>query len=347
MSLAASTPNIYLMPEFVLPAIRHLDLPRDPKFAVVWNTNETKMLALCFVGAPSPNLRFPYSHLRAVKTKHSYQTGILVRNGSEREALDNLLYNLLRKPWQALAFAELREDSLLHQQLQDAALRRGLKWYVEHRYLRASVEIGEGVHWTKYVSRSRLASLRKARARLEKLGCVQSRILFDNEVTDSTLKSFLRVESLGWKANSSLRATGEEHAFFIELIEACRSSGTLFFCELLLDGKVIASTSNFHVNGLGFAFKVGMDPKYAKYSPGYLVEIGFLEAIDSGAVPFREIESGAQPGSYIEKLWPGRAIMVSGYFVSGGLPSAYSALPRVYSMLKRWAKRFRAYWMRG
>lgn len=336
LGYAASSTNIYLMPEFMLPAIRHLQANNSPKLAVVWNSDQSAMLAFCAFDTVPVSYRFPFVCLSAVKSKHSFQTGILLRAGSEHEALDCLFDNLLDGNCRALAFSELREESLLHQQLQDAAYRRGLRWFIHNRYQRASLKIGDCARWRNFISGSRHKKLQNARARLGKLGEVDMRIAFGNEISDTTVERFLRLESLGWKAESSLRSTQEGYAFYKEMTDACRSQGMLFFCELLLNEKAIASTANFYVNDVGFAFKTGMDPSYAKYSPGFLVEYGFLEACDNNNFPFREIESGAQADSYIEVLWPERVTMVNGQFVAGALPGAYSALKQAIKRLRQY-----------
>ncbi len=334
----ASSPNIYLMPEFMLPAIRHLEVDKSPRFAVVWDSDRSAMLALAVFNAVPPSWRFPYWRLSAVQSKHSFQTGALLRSGSERQALDCFLDHLLGGPWRALRFNELREDTIFYQQLQDAAYRRGHRWFINRRYQRASLIVGDGTRWRSYVSDSRHKKLQNARIQLGKLGTVETRIVFGDEISDATVEDFLHLESLGWKAKSSMLATQEGRSFFREVTDACRSRDMLWFCEVLLSGKVIASTVNFYVNDVGFAFKVGMDPAYAKFSPGYLVEYAFLEACENNDFPFREIESGAQAGSYIEVLWPERVTMVSGQLVSGALPSGYTALKQAFKHVRRYLK---------
>ena len=331
----ASSPNIYVMPDFMLPAIRHLEVEKSPQFAVVWNADHSAMLALVAFDVVPPSWRFPYWRLSAFRSKHSFQTGGLLRSGSERQALDCLFDHLLDGPSRAFRFNDLREDTVFHQQLRAAASRRGLRWFIHGRYERANLIVSNGPRWRSYVSDSRHKKLQDARARLGRLGTVETRTVLGDEISDATIEHFLRLESLGWKAETSLLAIQEGGAFFREVAESCRSQRTIFFCELLLNGEVIASTANFYLGDLGFAFKVGMNPAYAKFSPGYLLEYGFLEACENVDFPFREIESGAQADSFIEALWPGRVNMVSGHFVSGALPSLYTASKEALKRTRR------------
>jgi hypothetical protein len=85
------------------------------------------------------------------------------------------------------------------------------------------------------------------------------------------------------------------------------------FVELQLDGKVVAATSNFISGQGGFAFKIGWLPELANMSPGRLAELGLLRGIyNHDALSSLQFwDSGAAPGSYIEKLWPGRRQLVT------------------------------------
>jgi CelD/BcsL family acetyltransferase involved in cellulose biosynthesis len=335
LGLAASTPNIYLMPEFVLPAIRYLDTDKAPRFAALWNANRSALVALGVFNAVRPSWRFPFARLSAVRSKHSFQSGVLMRAGIDARAMDHFIDGLFGSSWRAVRFNELREDSFAFRQLLESAQRRGLRWLVDRRYERAAVELAPNSAWRKYIPHSRHRRLRRARAKLEELGHVEFRVVQGSDVSDGNADAFLRLESMGWKKKSVLLATSQETLFFREMMHACRERGLVFFCELLLDGTVIASTSNFQINGSGFAFKVGNDPAYAKLSPGLLVEYAFLESSAEMCPKLREIESGAQAGSFIELLWPDRIPIVSGHLLAGPLPTAYAFMKQHLKTARR------------
>ncbi len=311
------------MPEFVLPALRHLEAGKNHRIAVVWNADCTVLLALAVFVAVSPSWKFPFPKLVASRSKHSFQSGILVREGYD-PALKYLLNQIIHESWCAIEFGELREDSLLYQQLKDAAQQLKLVWILHRRYQRAMLIVRQGERWRGYLSRHRHRRMNSNRKRLAELGKVETRISFGEDISAQAIQRFIYLESLGWKADTSLAAAQQELCFFQELVSDCRSSNMIFLCELIAAGETIAATVNFCVDGLGFAFKVGVDPAFAKYSPGYLVEYGFLEAMEHTDFPFREVESGAQSGSYIEALWPDRINIVSGEFVVGVLPVLFS-----------------------
>jgi CelD/BcsL family acetyltransferase involved in cellulose biosynthesis len=331
LGLAASTPNVYLMPDFMLPAIRYLEADKAPRVAVLWDGERRTLLALGVFNCVAPSWRFPISRLSAVKSKHSFQAGVLLRAGIGTHAVDRFVDGLFGAS-SALRFNELREDALIYRQLQDSAERLGLSWFVDRRYPRASLELDDHSAWRDHISVSRHRRLHRARRKLATLGRLEFRIVAGSDICARHADAFLRLESNGWKCKTALLARIEDTRFFREMTHHGEELG-LFFCELLLDDKVIASTTNFCVNHHGFAFKTGYDSTYRHLCPGFLVEYAFLESLEEGGVPagLREIESGAEAGSFLDELWPKRIPIVSGHLVAGKLPTIYA---RVRQRLK-------------
>lgn len=328
LGFAASTPNVYLMPEFMLPAARHLSPNDKPSVATLWDSQRRTLLALGVFDRVAPSWKFPVPRLSAFKSKHSFQAGVLLRAGIGADAVDRFVDSLVGGSWSAIRFNELREDALVYRQLQESARRLGLSWFVDRQYRRAALEIDGGGAWRDHISRSRHRRLRRARTHLAKLGKLRFRIVEGKEIRESDTDAFLRIEGSGWKGQSALAAKGGDTRFFREMAQGCREQNLLFLCELLLDDSVIASTTNFRVNGQGFAFKTGSDAKYRKLCPGLLVEYEFLEHMaDGGALKgLREIESGSEPGSFMEGFWPKRIPIVSGHLFAGKLPTFYARL---------------------
>jgi CelD/BcsL family acetyltransferase involved in cellulose biosynthesis len=328
LGFAASTPNVYLMPEFLLPAARYLWPHQAPSVAALWDAKRRNLLALGVFDRLAPSWKFPVPRLSAFKSKHSFQSGILLRAGIGADAVDRFIDELVGGSWSAIRFNELREDSLVYRQLQGSARRLGLSWFVDQRYRRAALEIDDGRSWRDHIPRSRHRRLRRARTQLAALGDLRFRIVEGPEICDSDTDSFLRIEDSGWKGKSALAAQTRDTRFFLEMARGCREQNLLFIYELLLDDAVIASTTNFRVNGHGFAFKTGSDPTYRKFCPGLLVEYEFLERIfdSEGRMGLREIESGSEAGSFMEGLWPKRIPIVSGHLFAGKLPTFYARL---------------------
>jgi hypothetical protein len=100
--------------------------------------------------------------------------------------------------------------------------------------------------------------------------------------------------------------------FFNEMTAGFSSAGRALFSELSVNGRVIASTSNYSSGRAGFAFKLGWDPEFAKYSPGLLKELELIRAAPSLWTHHDFLDSGAAPDSFMGNIWLARRTLVSG-----------------------------------
>jgi CelD/BcsL family acetyltransferase involved in cellulose biosynthesis len=153
------------------------------------------------------------------------------------------------------------------------------------------------------------------------------------------VEAFLDLEHRGWKGETrtSLRSNPADEAFFREAVAGFAGEERAVFTELLLDGEVIASTSNFVSGRAGFAFKIGWRPDLAKVSPGVLNEMELLTHMygepSLGDLDFWD--SGAAEGSYIDKLWPGRRALVSMAIATTRLGRSVMSLVRAARALRK------------
>jgi hypothetical protein len=174
---------------------------------------------------------------------------------------------------------------------------------------------------------------------LERKGNVEWRTLYGPEVKDSNIESFLQLEHKGWKAEkgTSIRSSFSHEAFFREMVEGFRRRGRLFFTELLLNGIVIASTTNLVSGDVGFAFKIGWDPAHSDSSPGLMNELAFVRGVNGPCRNLSFIDSGAENGSFVDSLWIARRELTSGMFGITSLGRlVLSGTDRLRNVKHRW-----------
>ncbi len=318
---SACAPNPYLMPEFLVPAARYLDPQAPPRLAMLWQG--PRLVALGAFRRESRSVRFPFPSLIAFRSYHSFQSGVLLHEALRQEAALRLLESLLDSGCRRVHFAELRADTAAYRALASAARQLGLRWFGSKAYWRAGLDLTRPRDWESHVSKSRHKRMHASLRRLQRVGAVNFRVLTGDAVDRRAIDDFLRLEGAGWKAATSLQSRADSERFFRELCTAAR--GELVFCELLVDGTVIASTTNFVIGTHGFAFKTGHDPEFGRYSPGLLVEYETLRHLDAWPAGVTDIESGAQAGSFIDDFWPARVPIVTGALVSGRMACAFTA----------------------
>ncbi|HYW04943.1 MAG TPA: GNAT family N-acetyltransferase [Gammaproteobacteria bacterium] len=323
----ALEPNVYLSPDFVLPALRYLTPDATPLVVTVASAGSPGFAALGVFRQVARSRRFPLPHLAAYASRHSFLTGLLVAPGEAPEALEALFGFVASRSnrWHGFAFRELDAGGALGRALMNAAAASGARWvehaHIERAFLSESDLARQPV--VTHTGRTRRELTRKER-RLREAGAFEWRLLEGGAVDDAAISRFVDLEHCGWKGErgSSLQSRARDQAFFEEVVRRLRRRGDAFFTELLCDGRVIASTSNFLSGGAGFAFKIGWDTAFRKFSPGLMNEVLLLREGEGFLRGLRFLDSGADEGSFLESLWPGRRRLSTGVFATSTLGRA-------------------------
>lgn len=312
----AVEPFAYLDPNYVLSAIEGLSKRKLIIRAVYRHDTEKPILVgLGMFWIIYGDLRLPFPHLYAYKTEHSFLSGLVVDNQDTTTIITQLIDSLAKEYWYlaGVRFADFPVDDGLGQQLTSLT---GSQWFQFWDFQRATYMLPKQADgsWSKDISRKRLKNYRKAKRELEMLGILKWRLLRADEITQSTVDDFLRVEHSGWKgeAGTSILSDSDHVRFFNSLVNRFKKNDRIFFTELRLNDKVVAGTSNLICKGKAFAFKVGWDIEYKKYSPGIVNEIEFLKYADLEKCDFWVIESGATENSFINHYWKGRWLLAEG-----------------------------------
>jgi hypothetical protein len=317
--------NAYLSPRFVIPAMRHLgrrEELRETMFVFVEKANggEVDLVGAGVFVKSSGKRSFPLPHLRAYRSRHSYLSGMLIdREEAERTVRAFFQFFCNKKAtWHGVEFEERSAEGPQAELIAAIAEEFGGGWQEQERIRRAVFVPSEGgnAYIQAHFSSGRIKDLRRMRRRLEEQGDVRWMALFGTEVDEKSIERFLEIEHMGWKGEkgTSLRSRPSHEAFFREMVGGFREGKRLFFTEMSLDGIVIASTSNLISGGTGFAFKIGWNPSYAKMAPGLLNEVEFIQNAPTLCGGLSYIDSGALEGSFIDNLWTGRRMLVSGIF---------------------------------
>lgn len=340
-SLEARTlePNAYLSARFVLPALRWL-----PAKAPVWAVSvhdssapgaELRGLGVFQPRAPRP--LFPLPHAQVYTSPHSFLGGLLLDAETAHPALRCMLEALARRT-NGLRLSQLPGTSATARLLQDVMTERGATWHEEAWCQRACIAPSSdwASRWRQHVPAARLQGYERQWRKLAESGEVTWHYLRGDKVLDRTIERFMELEHAGWKGQqgTSLRSDPRHTRFFQEMTRAFRDDGDIFFTELRLSGEVIASTCNLVSGSEGFAFKVCFDPRHARRSPGILNELGFLQSLERPEDRFRFIDSGSEPGSFIEQLWPDRVQLHSGSIALGPLGRAAARAAEAMSRLR-------------
>jgi Acetyltransferase (GNAT) domain len=308
----AIEPNPFMSPHFVLPALRRLD---PQARAEVWLVHRGpgasgQLIGACAFVRHRWSRQCPFPHVSAYRSRHSYLSGPLLDLEYAPQALERMLDHARSTSARGLAFVlpNVQADGPTAESMSAWGRRHGSRVHRADARSRAMLVPNQaGVDSLKKSLGSRLKEISRNRRRLADEGAVQWESFRPSEAT-AAIETFLRLEHTGWKLDegSSLRSNRADEEFFEEMMAGFATQGRAWFTELRLNEKPIASTSNLISGGAGFAFKVGWDPEYRKYGVGILNEVELVQSAAQVCTDLRVLDSGAQPGSFIESLWPGR-----------------------------------------
>jgi hypothetical protein len=316
--------NAYLSPYFMLPALKHFP-PRGKPIIMFIETgagNTGDLLGVGVFECSPRTIQLPVPHLKAYRCPHAYLTGLLIDKQHFGETTDAFFsfFHESQKDWCGVEFVNMRKESELASRFDLAASQLDICWF-EYSSQRRSILLPErsgDANMKTILASKRRKILRQNLRRLNDLGKVSWRVVAGREIETACLDTFLELEHMGWKKAKgfSLLSHANDEAFFREMMNGFAQAGRAFFTELSMNGKVIASTSNLISGCAGFAFKIGWDEAFSKLGPGILNEVEFMKYFPELLPNIKYVDSGAENGSFIEKLWPDHVSLVSGFYVS-------------------------------
>jgi CelD/BcsL family acetyltransferase involved in cellulose biosynthesis len=315
--------NAYLSPSFIVPALKYLTPSLRPLIICIEFISgfDHRLTGVGVFEYSRGTRNFPLPHVRAYLSPHSYLTGLLIDKDIVEPTLTAFFeYFRSFRGCYGIKFENRTADTQMAQKLDLIASHLKIAWIESSRKKRAilipqkadsKLPGGPVVHKTS-------KSWRRHMKWLSKMGNVGWQVLIGKQIDRDCIDRFLNLEHRGWKGTegTSLLSKPHEEAFFREMISGFAQSGRAYFTELAIGDRVISSTSNLISAKAGFAFKVGWDQEFAEGSPGVLNEIEFIENAAETFPHLSYIDSGAEEGSYMDKLWPDRYALVSGFYVT-------------------------------
>jgi len=305
----AAEANCFYTPDLLLPALAHLD---GQDIRLIEAEEDGAVIGLMPVGLTKTYGRLPIRNATNWMHRHCFFGAPLIRKGHEQAAWRSFL---------ALLDATPEAGNFLHLSGLDAAganaaaleavcfaQRRPI---VEiKRYDRALLRshFTADAYWETHVRAKKRKEIRRLQKRLTELGTVQSHTLADAADLASWCEDFLTLEAAGWKGaeGTALKCHAGDSAFFHAACAAAFSSGALHFLRIDLDGRAIAMLVNFrHASG-GFSFKIAFDEALGRFSPGVLIEIDNLHAVQGDPTIGWMDSCAAVDHPMIDSLWAER-----------------------------------------
>jgi CelD/BcsL family acetyltransferase involved in cellulose biosynthesis len=310
----AAEPNCFAEPWFVEAGLRHLAPGADIRMLVITGTEGELIGVLPAVISDSYG-RMRIAHVENWRHHHDFLGTPLVRRGRERAFWRALLHHMDEADWASGFFHVdgLVEQGPLHSGLLEAAKALGRKAPTVHRVERAALEsrLTPDAYYEGNVRKKKRKELKRLRNRLEELGDVGFACWQQGESVEPWCEEFLALERSGWKgaAGSALGCAPATADFFRDVLNGAATAGRLEMLKLTLNEAPIAMMINFIAPPGSFSFKIAHDERYARFSPGVLIELENLRILERPDVAWMD-SCASEKHAMIDSLWGERRSII-------------------------------------
>ncbi|WP_244425454.1 GNAT family N-acetyltransferase [Bradyrhizobium sp. STM 3843] len=250
--------------------------------------------------------------LPALVSGHPY--GTLCTPLVDRDLAEPAVAQLLRAARQAGARALLLRDVALEgavmQAITSTLAREGLEPRVLQSYSRACLEAtGDGDDMLRdALGPKKLKELRRQRHRLAEHGPVSFDIARTPRQVALALEAFLELEASGWKGRRGTALIQHEGdaAFIRRAAPALAANNQCEVVTLRSGDTAVASGVVLRHQSRAFFFKLGVDERYAKYSPGVQLTIALTRHLCADPAIASADSTAAPDHPMINPIWRGR-----------------------------------------
>ncbi|HEX8445927.1 MAG TPA: GNAT family N-acetyltransferase [Sphingomonas sp.] len=259
--------------------------------------------------------RLPIAHVQGHSHYHSFLGTPPVCAGEEAAFWSAILDTLDAARWAKglLHLCAIPDQGPVHRGLIAAAAARGRPCDTVHRHERALLEsrLSPAAYYERTIRKKKRKELKRLDQRLSECGTVTTRHLVPDDDLAAWIDAFLRLEASGWKgtAGSALGRQADTAAFFRAALTGAHAAGRLDILRMDLDGVPIAMLVNFLTPPGAFSFKIAFDERYARFSPGVLIQIANLDVLNRADILWMDSCAVANH-SMINSLWAERRALV-------------------------------------
>lgn len=309
LAAEVAEPNAFYMPELLCAALDHLEAG---EVRVLEAQAGGELVGLIPVLPDARYGRLPLGCVSNWMHRHCFFGAPLIRKGAEVAAWREWLDQLDAAPWARgfLHLSGLDAAGANAAALEALCVEQRRPWEEVHRYDRAMLrsELEAERYWETHVRAKKRKELRRLQKRLAELGKVESRLLTDREELAAWCSEFLALQASGWKGTegTALACGIGDAAFFRAACAATFDSGELHFLRMDLDSRAIAMLVNFRHGEGAFSFKIAFDEALGRFSPGVLIEIANLHAVQGDPAIGWMDSCAAADHPMIDSLWAER-----------------------------------------
>jgi CelD/BcsL family acetyltransferase involved in cellulose biosynthesis len=250
--------------------------------------------------------------LRALVSAHPYGTFCtpLIDRDMANDAAAQLLQQARTAGARALILREVSLDGPAMRAFTDVLAREGLAARVLQSHVRACLDAtGDGEALLRdALGGKKLKELRRQRHRLAEHGAVHFDVARSPADVAIAIETFLALEASGWKGErgTALLQVEGDVAFIRRATKALAETGQCEIVTLRAGHTPVAAGLVLRHQARAFFFKLGVDERFAKYSPGVQLTLDLTRHLCADP-SIASADSTASPDHpMINPIWRGR-----------------------------------------
>jgi CelD/BcsL family acetyltransferase involved in cellulose biosynthesis len=210
----------------------------------------------------------------------------------------------------ALILRDMSLDGAAMQSFAEVLRRDGLHPHVLHSNLRACLDATRDADelLRDAVGSKKLKELRRLRHRLAEHGAVQFDVARTPDEVAPALETFLALEASGWKAarGTALAQNKGDASFIRRATAALAVSGQCEIVTLRAGETPVAAGIVLRHQDRAFFFKIGVDERFAKFSPGVQLTLELTRHLCADPAIATADSTASPDNPMINPIWRGR-----------------------------------------
>jgi CelD/BcsL family acetyltransferase involved in cellulose biosynthesis len=308
LSMRAAEPNGYYLPEWELAVNASARGRVDTDALGAWRDAST-LIGLVPVISMWRAYRIPLPALVSADPYGTLCTPLLDRDMAE-EAVTGILQQARRAGAHALIFRATSLDGAAMKAFADVLGRDGMAPLVLQSHVRACLEAtcDADEMLRDALGAKKLKELRRQRNRLGEHGAVHFGVARTPADVAAAIETFLTLEASGWKGQrgTALSQDAGDATFIRRATSALAGTGQCEIVTLQAGETPVAAAIVLRHQDRAFYFKLGVDERFAKFSPGVQLTLELTRHLCAYPA-IRLVDSTAAPDHpMINPIWRGR-----------------------------------------
>ena len=307
LSKRAIEPNGYYLPQWEFSVNASASGRTGASALSAWS--DARLIGLMPVVSLSRGYKLP---LPALVSAHPY--GTLCTPPLDRDMADDAASQLMDAARNAGARALILRDMSLDgpamKAFTESLGREGLRPRVLQSYLRASLDATRNADALLHeaLGGKKLKELRRQRHRLAEHGAIGFDVARSPDQVAAATETFMRLEASGWKGarGTALAQDSGDAAFIRRATTGLAETGQCEIVTLRAGEAPVAAAIVLRHQDRAFYFKLGVDERFAKFSPGVQLTLDLTRHLCADPA-IASADSTASPDHpMINPIWRGR-----------------------------------------